>query len=45
MTAARRPEVPVQEIRAVTTRVSAAVPGDAVGEFAHGDYTPGATGG
>jgi hypothetical protein len=36
--------VPVEEIRAVTTRVSAAVPGDAVGEFAYGDYAPGSTG-
>src|SRR4051794_30971109 len=45
VTADRRPKVPVEEIRAVTTRVSAAVPGDAVGEFAYGDYAPGATGG
>ena len=45
VTAARRPKVPVGDIRAVTTRVSAAVPGDAVGEFAYGDYSPAATGG
>lgn len=41
LTAARVPKVPVTEIRAVTTRVSASVPGDAVGEFAYGDYVPG----
>jgi hypothetical protein len=41
LTAQRRPKVPVEEVRAVTTRVSAAVPGDAVGEFAYGDYAPG----
>jgi beta-galactosidase/beta-glucuronidase len=41
VTAERRPKVPVEEVRAVTTRVSAAVPGDAVGEFAYGDYVPG----
>jgi len=41
VTASRRPKVPVEEIRAITTRVSAAVPGDAVGEFAYGDYAPG----
>jgi beta-galactosidase/beta-glucuronidase len=40
VTAHRRPKVPIDEIRAVTTRVSAAVPGDAVGEFAYGDYLP-----
>jgi hypothetical protein len=45
VTADRRPKVPVEEIRAVTTRVSAAVPGDAVGEFAYGDYAPGSSGG
>ena len=45
VTASRRPKVPVEEIRAITTRVSAAVPGDAVGEFAYGDYTPGAPAG
>jgi hypothetical protein len=43
VTASRQPKVPVEEIRAITTRVSAAVPGDAVGEFAYGDYVPGAT--
>ncbi len=41
VTAQRRPKVPVEYIRAVTTRVSAAVPGDAVGEFAYGDYAQG----
>jgi beta-galactosidase/beta-glucuronidase len=41
VTASRRPKVPVEQIRAITTRVSAAVPGDAVGEFAYGDYAPG----
>ena len=41
VTASRRPKVPAEEIRAITTRVSAAVPGDAVGEFAYGDYVPG----
>jgi hypothetical protein len=39
LTADRRPKAPVERIRAVTTQVSAAVPGDAVGEFAYGDYT------
>ncbi len=41
VTADRQPKVPAAEIRAVITRVSAAVPGDAVGEFAYGDYGPG----
>ena len=45
VTASRQPKVPVEEIRAITTRVSAAVPGDAVGEFAYGDYVPGAPAG
>src|SRR5919112_1765412 len=40
LTAERRPKAPIERIRAVTTQVSAAVPGDAVGEFAYGDYTP-----
>ncbi len=40
LTADRRPKAPMERIRAVTTQVSAAVPGDAVGEFAYGDYTP-----
>jgi beta-galactosidase/beta-glucuronidase len=44
LTADRMPKVPVERIRAVTTRVSAAVPGDAVGEFAYGDYAPEAPG-
>ena len=42
VTATRQPKVPVEQIRAVTAGVSAAVPGDAVGEFAYGDYSPGA---
>jgi beta-galactosidase/beta-glucuronidase len=41
VTAERQPKVPIEDIRAVTAGVSAAVPGDAVGEFAHGDYSPG----
>ena len=41
VTAAREPKVPAEQIRAVTARVSAAVPGDAVGEFAYGDYSQG----
>ncbi len=40
LTAARLPKVPTEQIRAVTTQLSAAVAGDAVGEFAYGDYTP-----
>ena len=40
LTADRRPKAPLERIRAVTTQVSAAVPGDAIGEFAYGDYTP-----
>ena len=40
LTADRKPKVPVEEVRAVTSRVSAAVAGDAVGEFAYGDYSP-----
>jgi beta-galactosidase/beta-glucuronidase len=44
VTAQRRPKIPVEEIRAVTTRVSAAVPGDAVGQFAYGDYAQGSPG-
>src|SRR3954447_7366988 len=40
LTAERQPKAPIERIRAVTTRVSAAVPGDAVGEFAYGDYAP-----
>jgi beta-galactosidase/beta-glucuronidase len=44
VTAQRRPKIPVGEIRAVTTRVSAAVPGDAVGQFAYGDYAQGSPG-
>jgi beta-galactosidase/beta-glucuronidase len=41
LTADRRPKVPLEQIRAVTAGVSAAVPGDAVGEFAYGDYSSG----
>jgi beta-galactosidase/beta-glucuronidase len=40
LTADREPKAPIERIRAVTTHVSAAVPGDAIGEFAYGDYTP-----
>ena len=40
LTADREPKVPVEQVRAVTTRVSAAVAGDAVSEFAYGDYSP-----
>jgi hypothetical protein len=42
LTAERVPKAPIERIRAVTTQVSAAVPGDAVGEFAYGDYSPSA---
>src|SRR4051794_7202060 len=38
LTAARKPKVAAERIRAVTTRVAAAVAGDAVSEFAYGDY-------
>lgn len=44
LTAARVPKVPTDRLRAVTTRLSAAVAGDAVSEFAYGDYTPTAPG-
>jgi len=40
LTSARTPKVDPEQIRAVTTRLSAAVAGDAVSEFAHGDYAP-----
>lgn len=40
LTADRTPKVPVERIRAITSRVSAAVAGDAIHEFAYGDYTP-----
>src|SRR3954454_8506878 len=40
LTADRKPKVPTEQIRAVTARVSAAVAGDAVSEFAYGDYSP-----
>ncbi len=42
LTADRRPKVPFERIRAVTTRPAAAVPGDAINEFSYGDYSPGA---
>jgi hypothetical protein len=42
VTVGRRPKADIDRIREITTRVSAAVPGDAVGEFAYGDYAPGA---
>ena len=45
LTAERVPKVPLEQIREVTSRVSAAVAGDAVSEFAYGDYTPGPVGG
>lgn len=41
LTAQREPKVPLAQIRRVTSRVSAAVPGDAVDEFSYGDYAPG----
>jgi beta-galactosidase/beta-glucuronidase len=41
LTADRQPKAAVERIRAVTTRVAAAVPGDAIDEFSYGDYTPG----
>ncbi|NMR19450.1 glycoside hydrolase family 2 protein [Cellulomonas fimi] len=41
LTADRKPKAPVERIRAITTRVSAAVPGDAIDEFSYGDYLPG----
>lgn len=42
VTADRRPKVRPDRIRDVVRRLSAAVPGDAVSEFAFGDYTPAA---
>lgn len=41
-TADRTPKVRADRIRDVVRRLSAAVPGDAVSEFAFGDYTPAA---
>jgi hypothetical protein len=41
LTADRKPKVAVERIRAVTARPAAAVPGDAISEFAYGDYVPG----
>jgi hypothetical protein len=41
LTSDRQPKAPMERIRAITSQVSAAVPGDAIGEFAYGDYTPG----
>jgi len=40
LTSARVPKVPTERIRAVTTQLSAAVAGDAISEFAYGDYAP-----
>ncbi len=42
MTADRKHKVEPSAVKAITSRVSAAVPGDAVGEFAYGDYVPAA---
>jgi hypothetical protein len=42
VTAERVPKVRADRIRDVVRRLSAAVPGDAVSEFAFGDYTPAA---
>ena len=43
LTADRRPKAPAERIRAITRRHAAAVPADAIDEFAYGDYlaTPG----
>jgi hypothetical protein len=43
LTADRQPKAAFERIRAVTTRVAAAVPGDAIDEFSYGDYAPGLT--
>lgn len=40
LTAERVPKVPAERVRAVTAGLAAAVPGDAVNEFAYGDYLP-----
>ena len=45
LTEDRKPKADPALIRAITSRASAAVPGDAVNEFAYGDYVPEATGG
>ncbi|HEX8497851.1 MAG TPA: hypothetical protein VF661_11715, partial [Actinomycetales bacterium] len=42
VTAERKPKVDLAAVKAITARASAAVPGDAVGEFAYGDYVPAA---
>ena len=42
LTADRRPKAPLDRIRAITTRVSAAVPGDAIGQLDQADYLPSA---
>ncbi len=42
VTADRTPKVRLERIREVVRRLSAAVPGDAVSEFAYGDYIPAA---
>ncbi len=41
LTENRKPKVDPALIRSITSRPSAAVPGDAVNEFAYGDYVPG----
>ncbi|WP_298455678.1 glycoside hydrolase family 2 protein [uncultured Cellulomonas sp.] len=43
LTADRRAKAPVEQIRAVTVRPAAAVPGDAINEFSYGDYPTGST--
>ncbi|MCU1431528.1 MAG: putative Glycoside hydrolase family 2 (glycosyl hydrolase family 2) [Actinotalea sp.] len=40
LTGAREAKASVEKVRAITRRVSAAVPGDAINEFAYGDYLP-----
>lgn len=45
LTEHRDPKVDPAEIRAIVSRASAAVPGDAINEFAYGDYRQGTSGG
>ena len=45
LTADRKPKTDTAAIHAITSRASAAVPGDAVNEFAYGDYRAAAKGG
>ncbi|HYP46465.1 MAG TPA: glycoside hydrolase family 2 TIM barrel-domain containing protein, partial [Propionibacteriaceae bacterium] len=45
LTADRQPKTDVDTIRAITSRASAAVPGDAINEFAYGDYRSAVSGG